>query len=532
MKLVAKLAGLALLFSLQAQAQQASFYNQSQCSDEQLKALASDYFNLQLTGPKQSLAAAQLLASSKQQMSLESLSELAAKPTSYLLLLESEATTSYLQRYSVDGKLVEAVVTGCESTAGFTQLASSLREFLAKPQQTLTAATELASLPGMDPYRQQQLLSQVFSQRGLAKPELPGAAKLQDWLQALELAEPVEKSQVASRGREKIALQEIFYATNRQAAVDQQGLYFTGERSLQQQLTYGKATISFPAGHQRFQIESPLLSLSFFEDAEEHVLIKSVAKISQSDFFTKINSHPRSADDPWDDSIIVYIHGFNVSFNNAVLRAGQLAFDYQFPGVPLLFSWPSDGELTAYASDREDATWSVRYLVTLLDELKTKHPNTPIHLIAHSMGNQVLLGALQQLALQSPDASGWFKSAVLAAPDFDQQLFGYQMASSVLPLVDNWAVYASENDTALMVSETVNSVARLGQPHIAVAGVELIDASTLDVNLWSVPQTHSYYATQQPVADDIALMLQGIPASERDLIAVEQQGYTTWQIEE
>ncbi len=54
-----------------------------------------------------------------------------------------------------------------------------------------------------------------------------------------------------------------------------------------------------------------------------------------------------------DRSAFVFVHGHNVSFDNALLRAGQLAFDLKFKGPAVVYSWPgSEGVLTVHQQRR------------------------------------------------------------------------------------------------------------------------------------------------------------------------------------
>ena len=43
----------------------------------------------------------------------------------------------------------------------------------------------------------------------------------------------------------------------------------------------------------------------------------------------------------FNNQLLVFVHGYNVDFDNAVRRAGQLAYDLNFDGPTFLFSWPS-----------------------------------------------------------------------------------------------------------------------------------------------------------------------------------------------
>jgi esterase/lipase superfamily enzyme len=58
------------------------------------------------------------------------------------------------------------------------------------------------------------------------------------------------------------------------------------------------------------------------------------------------------------DQVFIFVHGFNTSFDDALYRTAQLAYDMEFDGVPYLFSWPSMASATEYLYDRDSADGS------------------------------------------------------------------------------------------------------------------------------------------------------------------------------
>ncbi|RTZ17280.1 alpha/beta hydrolase [Vibrio aquaticus] len=322
-------------------------------------------------------------------------------------------------------------------------------------------------------------------------------------------------------------IQTVYYATTRSVETEQQGVFYNGDRDIQTPLHVGKANVSIPRNHQKGQIEQPLLSLKWLKQADSHVLIQSVNELSLDDYWQSLPIE--SGKGQWQDSVIIYVHGYNVAFQSAIKRTAQMAYDFDFSGVPILFSWPSNASLLDYASDREDAIWSATYFAQFLTQLKGQHPNANIHVVAHSMGNQVLLNGLNELALRNPNKT-LFKSIILAAPDVDSQWFTYQIAPRILTLASNWAVYTSENDGALIASEKVNQAKRLGMPVSLAEGVDVIDTSGLNAAPWSIPESHSYYANKLPVIEDLVSHLRGIPPEKRALIEANTQQGNYWQL--
>jgi len=62
--------------------------------------------------------------------------------------------------------------------------------------------------------------------------------------------------------------------------------------------------------------------------------------------------------------VLLYIHGYTVSYNRALKRAAQLKNDLKFEGLVILFSWPTMGHPLAYNRD----SWMIQRSAKLLRE--------------------------------------------------------------------------------------------------------------------------------------------------------------------
>jgi esterase/lipase superfamily enzyme len=56
--------------------------------------------------------------------------------------------------------------------------------------------------------------------------------------------------------------------------------------------------------------------------------------------------------------LLIYMHGFNQTFEASALDAEKLSDGIGFRGRTMVFSWPSKAELFDYAYDRDSAIWS------------------------------------------------------------------------------------------------------------------------------------------------------------------------------
>src|SRR4029077_17706276 len=122
--------------------------------------------------------------------------------------------------------------------------------------------------------------------------------------------------------------------------------------------------------------------------------------------------------------ILVFIHGFDVTFEQGTWRTAQLAYDLGFDEPPVLYSWPSMGHLRDYTVDEATFEWCVPHLKGLLADISTKCGAQMVHIIAHSMGNRILANALKEIALAAPQgALPQVQEVILTAPDIDAGVF-------------------------------------------------------------------------------------------------------------
>ena len=160
--------------------------------------------------------------------------------------------------------------------------------------------------------------------------------------------------------------------------------------------------------------------------------------------------------------VLVFVHGFNNRFEDAVYRFAQIVHDSGTQAVPVLFTWPSQGSVLAYGYDRESSTYSRNQLESVLRGLAADPAVGEVSVLAHSMGNWLLLESLRQMAIRDGRIPAKIKNVLLAAPDVDVDIAREQIAD-MGPVRPNFALFVSRNDKALALSKDVwGSSARLG----------------------------------------------------------------------
>jgi esterase/lipase superfamily enzyme len=179
--------------------------------------------------------------------------------------------------------------------------------------------------------------------------------------------------------------------------------------------------------------------------------------------------------------VLIYVHGFNQTFETAALDATRLSDGIRFRGETMVFSWPSRAKLFDYAYDRESAMWSRDALEQVLDGLMASPISGRIHIVGHSIGTMLAMEALRQVYARDGDAAVDRIGAILfASPDIDMDVFSSSV-QRIGPLASKITVIAATNDRALAVSGWIaGGITRVGaaeRAQLETMGLHVIDAS-------------------------------------------------------
>jgi hypothetical protein len=164
-------------------------------------------------------------------------------------------------------------------------------------------------------------------------------------------------------------------------------------------LTYGVARVHVPTDHKMGNIELPgarrflWFTLGYERtDPEKHFIIKDI-EVVDKDGWRRL-----AADRAQGRDALLFVHGYNTSFRDAIFRTAQVIWDLQYARAAILFSWPSRGETLSYEYDRNSALVARTHFIELLKFLQGDAGIHNIHVLAHSMGNLVALDALANQA--------------------------------------------------------------------------------------------------------------------------------------
>jgi esterase/lipase superfamily enzyme len=305
-----------------------------------------------------------------------------------------------------------------------------------------------------------------------------------------------------------------YYATNRgrSGKSEPAQFYDSGVGNL----GFGRALVTIPSTHAPGSLELPSIwKLQLRPDPTRHFILKSVVPFKPDYARAQM---AKALQDSQSKSILVFVHGYNMSFDETAMRTAQLAYDLDFPGLPFFFSWPSAGQVSGYLRDAESAQISEAAFDQVLSDL-SQLPVGEIYIIAHSMGSRIVSQVLRS-RVERGKATARVSELLLAAPDINADLFRSVIAPKLAEMKGTQTtVYASSSDLALIASKTVHGYRRVGETAGGVfvyPGLDTVDASSASPVMRAFG--HSYLTDSAAVLKDIrALLRQKLSAKARGL---------------
>lgn len=217
----------------------------------------------------------------------------------------------------------------------------------------------------------------------------------------------------------------------------------------------------------------------------------------------------------FDNRILVFVHGYWNSFEKATAAAAQLAWDLKLPGLPVIYSWPSKNEgpvkswswprgiggcLKCYFTDEKTVFWSaLNHFPDFIAELREAAPDAEIAIIAHSMGNRLLLAELE--------AGVIIDEVIMAAPDVPEPWLREKIGQ-LKARTGRVSIYAAKWDWALSTAAWVDDYDRAGSTSGGIPVFVSDEAQTLDATeVADDALGHSYVYSSAMVIDDLQTII-------------------------
>ena len=135
---------------------------------------------------------------------------------------------------------------------------------------------------------------------------------------------------------------DMLVATTRAAVAEPVGVMYGGDRAIG--LNFADITVSIPPDATR-KVGEVQWPASLPGDPNRDFVTTSAREMTlaqaRSDFDKRVDSTPGR-------HVLIFVHGYNTRFEEAVYRFAQVTHDSSADVVPLLFTWPSRGKALAY----------------------------------------------------------------------------------------------------------------------------------------------------------------------------------------
>jgi esterase/lipase superfamily enzyme len=319
-----------------------------------------------------------------------------------------------------------------------------------------------------------------------------------------------------------------YFATNRKRTTNPEPAKFYGS-DYQPAYEWGRALVTIPRTHVPGNLEMPSLwKMELDSDANKHFVLKAVIHLTPKSARSEMTDRIAASNSK---SLLLFVHGYDTTFAEAALRTAQLAHDLEFPGLAFFYSWPSAGSALRYWRDEEASQLSEGVFEQLLGELSQLGANN-IYIVAHSMGNRIVAGALRNRVIKKEETKH-IREVLLAAPDINAELFRSVIAPQLAAMQGTrTTIYASSSDLALRASKVVHGFRRVGETVGGVfvyPGVDTIDASGVVTMIREYG--HSYLMDSASVLKDVRTIIQQkLAAKQRGLPEKGEAPDFYWQL--
>ena len=259
------------------------------------------------------------------------------------------------------------------------------------------------------------------------------------------------------------------------------GQIYTGERG--ETASMMAIDVSIPPTHEKGRLDWPKNDPAGDPNTEFTTFSRSEIPDIDADVLAWFNSQKTNG------RVLIFVHGFNVKYSEAVYRVAQISHDLGTESAPVLFTWPSRGRFLSYLYDKESATYSRDALEDVIRVAVEAPEVTEVSIVAHSMGAWLTMEALRQSSIRNGALSPKIKHVLLASPDIDSDVFGQQF-EAIGEARPKFTFVISKDDLALKISRLIaGNSDRMGMVDLQKAdymerfretkGINVIDLSKL-----------------------------------------------------
>ncbi len=317
---------------------------------------------------------------------------------------------------------------------------------------------------------------------------------------------------------------DVMFGTNRNPIVEREAIVdFGGDTN--GAMRYGICEVIVPESHQVGSLGSPLFK-RLLNKKDDRLRIEELVSLDEALFSKHLRD---SAETMRNKHVpIIFVHGYNSTFTQSVLRAAQIGYDLGIGQGVGLFSWPSKGKKRGYFADEESVEDSKDQLADFIHLFVESSITKSVNIVGHSMGCRCVLGALNVLSVKKPEILERVDQVVLAAADVNARLMP-KLAQATLQSSNRTTSYVSNKDKALGLSAFALRYHRVGltPPTFVMNGMDTVWVNNKELGNFS----HGYLGSSRAVLSDLYNILKNNldPENRHSLV---QQPDGCWKFKE
>lgn len=305
---------------------------------------------------------------------------------------------------------------------------------------------------------------------------------------------------------------EIYYATSRFNESPNGRPLYSGARHLDLGLGQGSTeygTVSFvtPPGNNASIASCPSWDnlRNEMENRDNYWKSASLGQINrlgESDFYNRVRN--------FHGLICIYVHGYDMTFDEASREMAELADEYQRrsnqPIMPILYTWPSSGNKADYNGDEASLEWSEKPFREFINRLASARSyDSSIDLVAHSMGSRLAFwyGMVEGPRLSLPP----FRNVFLSCADTDYHTAEQRKDDLQKCLSGCLYVLTNDDDGPLATSALMHVQPRLGRPVDSGMATNNRDAQPLNKQNLSAKASSLLSANSQTILNSVENIL-------------------------
>jgi esterase/lipase superfamily enzyme len=350
--------------------------------------------------------------------------------------------------------------------------------------------------------------------------EDPSIQPLEDELIQAILDEEISKQpQGLTKGPKLFLKTQILYATNRQRV----GGSFSSEINKANSVEVGTARVT--VGIREGVRTDYLPDATFVPKSSDTEPTEITSFDDFGNFEAALRRQAKNGKNP--RKILLFVHGFYTSFDDALKRTALIAAALQTPVIPMTYSWPSADSFVSYSHDEEMIGASNEAFSNFLKQIVSDSP-TEIVIVCHSMGARAVARVLADLAKEKFDTKKLSRVVFVASDIFTDEFQSEWPYLSSLKKI-KYTFYASDSDLALRLSFYKHGAKRLGYVDSNLwspPGASTIDASNINSILYTLG--HSYIDNPELGADIGNWLTTGADPTHRGLLERPPTGSGTY----